>query len=86
MKDSGCFGWVTAKPLLFNDPDTGVVFEIPATEPCLLLDSVEDAKQRGLLKDEQEVWAAKVNVQRGYCLVLLKGKVRGVSPDDVLLR
>jgi hypothetical protein len=86
MRDSGRYGWVTAKPLLFNDADTGLVFEIPAAESCLLLDSVEDAKQRGLLKDDQEVWAAKVNIQRGYCLVLLKGKVRGVSLEDLIRR
>jgi hypothetical protein len=86
MRDFGRYGWVTAKTLLFNDADTGLVFEIPCAEPCILLDSVEDAKQRGLLKDDQEVWAAKVNVQRGYCLILLKGKVRGVSPEDVIRR
>lgn len=86
MRDTGHYGWLTTKPLLFNNPETGLVFEIPPAELCLLLESVEDAKARGLLKDEQEAWAAKINVQRGYCLVFLKGKIRGVSADDIRRR
>ena len=41
--------WVTARPLLFNDPERGEVASIPAGEPCSLLDSLEDARRRGLL-------------------------------------
>ena len=33
--------WVTARPLLFNDPERGKVVSIPAGEPCSLLDSLE---------------------------------------------
>ena len=73
-------GWVTTQPLLFNDVESGKVFEIPAGEQCLLVESVEDARHRGLLKGEQEIWAAKVNLQRGYSLVFIRGMVRGLMP------
>ena len=49
--------WVTARPLLFNDPGRGEVVSLPAGEPCSLLDSLEDARRRGLLPDESAVWA-----------------------------
>jgi len=74
------YGWVTIQPLLFNDVETGKVFEIPAGEPCLLVESVEDARHRGLLKGEQEIWAARVNLQRGYSLVFIRGMLRGLMP------
>lgn len=78
--------WMTVKPLLFNDPGCGEVVVIPAGEPSNLIDSVDDARRRGLLPDEQAVWAAKTNVQRGYCLVWLRGLLRGVAPEDIVLR
>ena len=78
--------WVTARPLLFNDPGRGEVVSLPAGEPCSLLDSVEDARRRGLLPDEAAVWAAKTNQQRGYCLIWLRGLVRGVAADDIVPR
>jgi hypothetical protein len=78
--------WITVKPLLFNDPERGEVVVIPAGEICNLIDSVDDARRRGLLTDEQAVWAAKTNVQRGYCLVWLRGLLRGVAPEDIAPR
>jgi len=78
--------WVTARPLLFNDPGRGEVVSLPAGEPCSLLDSVEDARRRGLLTDEAAVWAAKTNLQRGYCLVWMRGLVRGVAAEDIVPR
>ncbi len=78
--------WVTVRPLLFNDTERGGVVPIPAGEPCNLLESVDDARRRGLLPDESAVWAAKTNVQRGYCLVWLRGLVRGVAADDIVPR
>ena len=78
--------WVTVRPLLFNDPERGEVVSIPAGEPCSLIDSAEDARRRGLLPDESAVWAAKTNVQRGYCLIWLHGLVRGVAAEDIVLR
>lgn len=75
--------WVTAKPLLFNDPISGETVTIPVGEPCDLIESADDARRRGLLADEQAVWAAKTNVQRGYCLVWLRGMLRGVAPEDI---
>ncbi len=74
---------VTTRPLLFNDPVKGEVFEIPAGEPCVVFDSVEQAKQRGLLPDEQSLWAARTNVQRGYRLAWLRGLLRGVAEADL---
>jgi len=82
MNEQKFGGWITIKPLLFNDAESGKVFEIPVGEPCLLVESVEDAKRRGLLTGEQEIWAAKVNLQRGYSLVFIRGKVRGLMPQD----
>lgn len=78
-------GWVTAKPLIFNDPIKGENFTIPAGEPCALYTTVEEAIERGTLKkdDEDGIWAAKKNTQRGYVLVMLKGKLRGVAQDDI---
>lgn len=78
--------WVTVKPLLFNEPKSGEVIAIPPGEPCTLLESVDDARRRGLLPDEMAVWAAKTNVQRGYSLAWLRGLVRGVAHDDVAPR
>ena len=83
MNSENC-RWVTVRPLLFNDTERGEVVSIPAGEPCSLLDSVEEARRRGLLSDESDVWAAKTNVQRGYCLVWLRGLVRGVAADDIV--
>lgn len=78
-------GWVTVKPLLFNDPVQGVVFEVATGEPCVLLESVIEAKRRGFLSDsdKQAIWAATTNLQRGYCLVWLRGVLRGVSAEDI---
>jgi hypothetical protein len=80
MNKQGFQGWVTIQPLLFNDVKRGEVFEIPTGEPCLLIESVAEASNRGLLTGEQEVWAAKVNLQRGYSLVYIRGQVRGLMP------
>ena len=85
MSSENC-RWVTVRPLLFNDTVHGEVVSIPAGEPCTLLDSVEETRRRGLLPDEFAVWAAKTNVQRGYCLVWLRGLVRGVAADDIVPR
>lgn len=75
-------GWVTVQPLLFNDAESGKVFEIPAGEPCLPVESVEEARRRGLVSGEQELWAAKINLQRGYTLVFVRGKLRGLMSND----
>lgn len=80
------FRWVTVKPLIFNNPASGQVETIPVGEPCSLVESVEEAKRRGLLKDQTAIWAAETNLKRGYCLVLLKGMVRGVDRDDIAPR
>ena len=74
---------VTMRPLLFNDPEKGEVFEVPAGEPCIVFDSIEQAKQHGLLPDEQSLWAARTNLQRGYRLVRLRGQLRGVAESDI---
>ena len=83
MNEEKPCSWVTTQPLVFNDPERGKVFEIPVGEPCLRLESVEEGKRRGLLKGEQEIWAAKINLQRGFSLIFIRGKVRGVMPDFV---
>lgn len=75
----------TVRPLLFNDPDKGSVYEIPAGTPCILVESVDDACRQGYLdrRNESAMWAAKTNLQRGFCLVWLKGVLRGVSKEDI---
>lgn len=80
------YRWVTVKPLIFNNPAVGEVETIPAGEPCSLIESVDEAKRRGLLPNKLAVWAAETNLKRGYCLVLLRGMLRGVEPDDVAPR
>ncbi len=80
------FRWVTVKSLIFNNPASGQVETIPAGEPCSLVESVEEAKRRGLLQDQTAIWAAETNLKRGYCLVLLRGMVRGVDRDDIAPR
>lgn len=86
MKNTAACRWVTVKPLLFNNPNIGAVFEIPAGEPCLLLESPEEARKLGFITSDQEMWAAKTNIQRGYCLVWLRGMVRGIAKDDISRR
>lgn len=76
-------GWVTVQPLLFNDVERGKVFEIPAGEPCLPVESVDEARRLGLLSGDQELWAAKTNLQRGYTLVFIRGKLRGLMPHHL---
>jgi len=80
------YRWVTVKPLIFNDPLTGAVEMIAAGEPCSLIESVDEARRRGLLPDKMAVWAAETNLKRGYCLVLLRGVLRGVDRDDIAPR
>ncbi len=80
------YRWVTVKSLIFNNPASGQVETIPVGEPCNLVESVEEAKMRGLLKDQMAVRAAETNLKRGYCLVLLRGILRGVDRDDIAPR
>lgn len=71
------------RPLFFNDPEKGRTFELPSGEPCVEVDSIEEARKLGYLSDEQSAWAAKINLQRGYRLVWLKGMLRGVSESAI---
>lgn len=80
MSERKSSSWVTTQPLLFNDVKTGKVFEIPAGEPCLPIESIEDARRRGLLSGGEDVWAAEVNLKHGYSLVFIRGMLRGVKP------
>jgi hypothetical protein len=80
------YRWITVKPLIFNNPATGRVETIPAGEPCKLVESVEEAKRRGLLQEPMAIWATETNLKRGYSLVLLRGILRGVDRDDIALR
>lgn len=71
----------TITDLIFNDPVQGKEFLIPAGESCMAFTSIQEACDHGYLdkKNEQEMWAARTNIQRGYVLVVLKGKLRGVA-------
>lgn len=80
------YRWVTVKPLIFNNPETGQIETIPAGEPCKYVESLEEAKRSGLLQDSMAVWGAETNLKRGYSLVLLRGKLRGVERDDIAPR
>jgi hypothetical protein len=75
----------TARPLHFNDPVKGEVYAMPAGESCILFESAEDACRKGYLdsKNEAAMWSARTNIQRGYCLVWLRGKLRGVMKSDL---
>lgn len=72
----------SGKPLIFNDPLTGKEFEIPAGEPCVLVESLKEASAAGYLneKDDAAMWAARTNLQRGYALLWIRGTLRGVPP------
>ncbi|MBT9498855.1 MAG: hypothetical protein IV103_16870 [Zoogloea sp.] len=77
--------WVTSKTLIFNDPVKGKEYEVPAGEPCVLVDMIKTACDRGFLdgKNEADMWAARTNVQRGYKLVWLRGLLRGLMAEDI---
>ena len=77
---------ITTKPLVFNYPEKGQAFTIPPGQPCVEVDSIKEARARGYLPDEQAVWAAKTNLRRGYHLVWLQGKLRGVAESDIKAR
>ncbi|MBP5996369.1 MAG: hypothetical protein KA535_00325 [Azonexus sp.] len=74
---------ITIRPLLFNDPVKGEVFEIPAGERCIVVTTFKEGQVRGFIRDEQELWAARTNLQRGYTLVWIRGLLRGVLESDV---
>lgn len=75
----------TLRPLLFNDPNGGRVFEVPAGTACTLLESIDHACNHGYLdrKNESDIWAARANLQRGFSLVWLKGALRGIPKEFV---
>jgi len=75
----------TTKPLVFNNPDSGTTYQIPAGTRCIQVHTVNEAEIRGYLRkdDKNGHWAATTNLQRGYILVWLEGTLRGVSLDDI---
>lgn len=75
----------TVRPLLFNDPEKGSVYEIPAGTHCVLVKDVDEACKQGYLdrRNEGAMWAAKTNLHRGFCLLWLNGVLRGVSKEDI---
>lgn len=74
---------ITARPLLFNDPKSAQLLEIEEGEPCLVVPSLKEAKDRGFVSNQFEEWAVETNLKRGYVLVLLRGVLRGVASEDI---
>jgi hypothetical protein len=76
---------VTTRSLLFYDPEKGAEFNVPAGESCILVKTYDEACDFGLVdrSDKQSEWVIKTNLQRGYSVVWLRNKLRGVSQNDI---
>ncbi|MBI4740860.1 MAG: hypothetical protein HY777_04745 [Betaproteobacteria bacterium] len=70
----------TTGDLTFNDPATGREKVIPSGTLCRLVAYQEIAEL-----DFENQWAAKRNLQHGYCLIWLDGMLRGVAFKDAEL-
>ena len=77
---------ITTRELIFNDPATGKSQHIPAGTPCRQFADPKSAEREGALSGYEENWGATRNLQSGYALIWVAGKVRGVGRHDFALR